>query len=291
MTVTRGPVTLCRDCRHPLPPGCVQCVNPRCRTWNFPTTSEIEDDVVRLSDATVSQVERCGTLCATMDYFFGGGIVRTSTILIGGAPGAGKTTLMLQLSDVFIERFHKRDVIYIANEQSAAEIRDVALRLAIKNMHEICIVKAMGGLKSNLYTLVMSYKPCLVIVDSLTKLVGEDMLLAVHVAEQLKALTVELNCPSLIVNQVTKGLDHAGLQKLQHATDTNCMIYTDPEDGSRVLATDKNRNGPAPRAINMAMTEKGLTVLGVLDDSEQRAAKERATSEEDDDEDDDEVED
>ena len=65
------------------------------------------------------------------------------------------------------------------------------------------------------------------------------------------------------------------------------MIYTDPEDGSRVLATDKNRNGPAPRAINMAMTEKGLTVLGVLDDSEQRAAKERATSEEDDDEDDD----
>jgi|SRR5271166_836831 len=261
-----APTVACRTCNAKLQDGKVYC--RKCKTYNWDFAAKLDDDtdVVRLSDARVSEVERIPTMSPEMDEFFGGGIVRTGCYLIGGKPGAGKTTVMLQLSDLFIDRF-KKDVLYIANEQSADEIRSTAVRLGIRNMHNICIVKAMGGLRRNLWEYFNEFPPCLSIVDSLTKLVGDDMALAVKVAEDLKATAVEKLAPSLIVNQVTKDETHAGLNKLQHSVDFTGLLYREGQDGV-YWVSEKNRFGKAPVMLKLVMTSKGL-MQGEMDDDEE----------------------
>ena len=242
--------TACTDCKKAIiPKGSCRC--PGCGAWSFSDGSEDTDEVVRLSDAKISQVTRLMTLSTEMDRFFGGGLVTTSTCLIGGRPGCGKTTLLLQLADCASKQSGDRDVIYIANEQMPGEIRGKALEIGVKNLHQICIVNTMGGLKGNLFDLCKRYKPCLIILDSLTKLVGRDMDLAVLVAAELKALSVELGAPTFIINQVNKDMDHAGSEKLQHEVDMTCLIEN--EGAVRMMMSDKNRNGPAPLLLKMLM--------------------------------------
>ncbi len=154
---------------------------------------------------------------------FGGGIATTSVTLLGGEPGAGKTTLCLQLADIFASRF-SMEVLYIANEQEASELKETARRLKVVRTGQIRIVKAMGGVQHDIGDLLMKYKPCLTILDSLTKWSGEDLNLAVVIAQRLKDYAVALKCPIIAINQVNKGGDHAGLEKLQHAVDTTAML-------------------------------------------------------------------
>lgn len=260
------PTIECRFCNKKLPPGKVYCKNCKQYNWDFPTDQDDNGkDFVRLSDARVSEVERIPTLSPEMDTFFGGGIVRTGCYLFGGKPGAGKTTVMLQIAECFIKRYD-RDVLYVANEQSAAEIRETALRIGITRLQNIVLVKAMGGLQRNFWDYFEEFQPCLSITDSLTKLVGDDMSLAVKVAEDLKALSVEKLAPSLIINQVTKGEEHAGLNKLQHAVDCTALLYRRKKKDVYWVA-DKNRFGIAPRCLRLEMTPTGL-VPKALDEEE-----------------------
>jgi predicted ATP-dependent serine protease len=286
----------CGSCKKPVPFGKMRCVF--CGAWNFGLGDDGEEsECVRLSDARVSIVPRLRTLHPDMDRFFGGkpedpgvtrlsgaaptqGLVQTSTCLVAGAPGSGKTTMFLQLADCISaqcldKRGEYRDVIYIANEQSADEIRAKALEIGIKRLHQIVIVKTMGGLRGNLWEICERYSPCLMIVDSLSKLVGRDMELAVLVASQMKELSVRLNCPTLLVNQVTKSLDHAGLEKLQHEVDMTCLIQT--LGPKRVMESEKNRNGQAPLGLVLEMKgpedfargQGGLRVLGCEEPGEE----------------------
>jgi DNA repair protein RadA/Sms len=258
----------CRECQAVLLPGKIEC--PKCKARNVPDARSMEDSTVLLSDAKLAEVERVRTdLC---DDVFGGGIARTSVILLGGEPGAGKTTLCLQLADVFATRFSNHEVLYIANEQEASELKTTAKRLDIRHAGRIRIVRAMGGVQHDIGDLLMRYKPCLVVLDSLTKWSGEDLNLAVVIAQRLKDYAVALSCPIIAINQVNKGGDHAGLEKLQHAVDTTAMfdILEDAklEDGStpRRLMTMKNRFGAAPEEQFYKMTEFGLELIELSDE-------------------------
>lgn len=253
----------CFSCGQLIPEGKYRCPNPRCRMWNTAGVSRrFEDDTVLLSDAKLAMVERVKT--GLVDVCFGGegsdvGIVRTSIALLGGDPGAGKTTLSLQLSDFFAGKF-QQETLYIANEQDPTEIKSTGGRLKLKNMHLIRIVKAMGGVQTDIGTYLLHYKPCFIVLDSVTKWSGEDMNLAVTICQRLKDYTVRLNAPTLVVNQVTKGGEHAGLNKMQHAVDATMLfeVWGENPNDPRRLHVRKNRFGPAPVSQYYEMTALGL---------------------------------
>lgn len=223
--------------------------------WN--TAASAEDSTVLLSDAKLSLIER--VITGFVDICFGGGMNRLGVTLLGGDPGAGKTTLCLQLSDIFARLFNK-EVLYIANEQHASELKETGQRLQLKHANAIRIVNAMGGVTQDIGTLILRYSPCLVILDSVTKWSGEDMNEAVVICQRLKDYTVRLNSPTVVINQVTKDGAHAGLNKMQHAVDATMMfeVLGSTPDSPRRLHVEKNRHGPAPVSQFYEMTPLGL---------------------------------
>lgn len=260
----------CIHCNAQLAEGRYRCINPKCRMWNVAsgTSMSMEDCVQPLGGKDAAPVERIVT--GVVDKCFGGGkgIAKTAVILLAGDPGAGKTTLCLQLSNIFAGLFVDKKVLYIANEQHYSELNDTAIRLQLKHMPLIHIVKAMGGVQHDIGQMLLHFKPCLTILDSVTKWSGEDVNEAVTICQRFKDYTVRLNAPTIVINQVTKSGDHAGLNKMQHAVDCTAMfeILGDNPQDPRRLHVRKNRNGPAPISQYFEMVE-----LGVFEIAEEEA--------------------
>jgi len=187
------------------------------------------------------------------DICFGGGIVTTSVTLIGGEPGAGKSTMSLQLSNE-IARITNREIIYVGAEESAEEIKHRAMRLELTHMHLIR-VHPMGS-NADLGAILLNRKPSAVILDSLPGLVS-DPEMAVELCGRFKDYAVELNCPIIVIDHVTKDNEFAGFKALEHKVDTTIAFNVD-DGGLRYLTTIKNRFGPAHVSVMMKMTEKGL---------------------------------
>lgn len=255
----------CKDCNAKLPRGILRC--PQCSTWNVPvgSTATFTENVVRMSDAAISIVERIPT-DGLVDKVFGGGICKTSVNLIAGDPGAGKTTLCLQLCDLVAGLYPGRDTLYIANEQDPSELKDTGVRLGLKHLSNILIVKAMGGVNFDLGEMLLHFKPALIVLDSVTKWSGDDPELAVVICQNLKDYCVRLRSPAIVINQVTKDGDHAGLNKMKHAVDMCAMFELEyiNEKGTesvRKLSNDKNRFGPAPEEQFYHMGPQGLEPL------------------------------
>ncbi|VVB55223.1 KaiC [uncultured archaeon] len=257
----------CIHCGKPLLDGKYRCVNPKCRMWNIASTVSMDDSIVPLGGKDTKPVERVKIGIA--DKCFGGamekgavigkGIAKLAVVLMGGDPGAGKTTLCLQISNEFARTF-KRKVLYIANEQHYTELNDTAMRLDLADKELIYIVKAMGGVQHDIGAMLLQYKPCLTILDSVTKWSGEDVNEAVTICQRLKDYTVRLNSPTIVINQVTKSGDHSGLNKMQHAVDATMLfeiLGENPQDPRR-LHVRKNRHGLAPISEYFEMTELGV---------------------------------
>lgn len=258
----------CKGCGRALPPGILRCPNKKCNTFNAGMGApDFEQHTVLLSDAKLANVERVVT--GLVDHIFGGGIANTSVNLLAGEPGAGKTTLCLQLADIFAALFAPKEVLYIANEQDASELRETALRLKLRNPELIRVVKGMGGMSFDLGELLTRFKPSLILLDSVTKWSGDDPALAVTICQRLKDYSVMLKAPSIVINQVTKGGDHAGLNQMQHAVDMCCLFEILHEDENEVasdktlrhLWSTKNRFGPAPEEQFFGMTPEGLVPM------------------------------
>jgi DNA repair protein RadA/Sms len=263
MNIHIGP-TKCKECGYPLKSGTLKCVNRKCGHWNTGNGSiDLDEHTVLLSDAKLSNVERIFTGIA--DHIFGGGIATTSVNLLAGEPGSGKTTLCLQLCNIIAKHF-QREALYIANEQDASELRDTATRLELDSAGLIRVVKGMGGLTFDLGDMLMRYKPCLIVLDSVTKWSGDDPAAAVTICNRLKDYSVALKAPSIVVNQVTKSGDHAGLNKMLHAVDMCCIFELLHESEDKVasnktlrhLWSTKNRFGPAPEEQYYLMRTTGL---------------------------------
>lgn len=248
---------LCKFCGCKMMKGKSRCNN--CGQWTIGTTSK-DEHVIRLSEAKDVSVERYQT--GPWDDVFGGGIVKTSAVLIGAIPGAGKSTISLQIADAICE-FTKRDILYIAAENHEGEIKSYAERLQIKNTYNIVILPSLGNYEGlhHFDSIIDKYKPAALFLDSVVGLVGQDHDSALGICKVLKGYSVRLNSPVMIVDHVNKQEDFAGLMALQHEVDVLLTLFVDEKTGLRTLACPvKNRFGRTPAEIDLLMTERGLVL-------------------------------
>ena len=248
--------TICRLCFYKIPDNKQKC--PSCNTWQT-TEIEYEDHSILLKDVKSAEGDRIDV--EFLNDVWGGGLVRTSCTLFGGQPGAGKSTILLQVLDIVCKKTN-RESIYIATEEALPEIKLRADRLKINT--NIRLVPAMSGV-ADPGQILMRHKPAAIVVDSLQGLIGPNEQMGVELLTNMKKWSVTLEAPSIIVSHVNKDGDYAGLMTYQHAVDV-LLVLSPNDDGTRTLEVQKNRYGRAFIESEFEMTEMGL--IPILGDDE-----------------------
>ncbi len=203
---------------------------------------------------------RLVTGISELDRVLGGGIVPGSMVLIGGDPGIGKSTLILQLLAALAEQKHK--VLYVTGEESVGQIRMRADRLAVKSEHIYLAtensVQAITGLADKV-------KPAFLAVDSIQTMYSEEVGSAPGSVTQVRestsllmSLAKNTGLPIILIGHVTKDGAIAGPRVLEHMVDT--VLYFEGDRGQvfRVLRTVKNRFGSTNEIGVFEMKESGL---------------------------------
>jgi DNA repair protein RadA/Sms len=235
---------------------------PSCGHWHLGGLRE--EQVVTLADEDTKEPERIKT--GFIDDVLGGGLPRTSAILIGGAPGGGKTTTCLQLCDIIADLKDTNRVAYVGYEQTAGELRATANRLKLKHLDRFLVPKVFGSRSTAVIDTLRNLTPALTIVDSITACVGEDQQAQVSMCKQYKALAVDINSPVILITHMTKDYDFAGPMSLQHWVDILLTVF--PDGGQyRAMKTWKNRYGMT-KEVRYLMTETGLVQAPPEEDDE-----------------------
>lgn len=244
--------TLCTKCGNPMPPDRLTCV--KCGHIQLErTVYKAEEILVPLSKAR--RIDRKRILTGLCDEVFGGGLVDTSVTLIAGEPGAGKSTLSLQLAGSIVQLM-KRPIVYIGAEEAPEDILDRAERLGLPPDVIDQILSFPLGCEADVVSVVRDSGGCAVFLDSLQGLT-KDLIEQVELCKNFKRLSMELRAPTLIMCQVTKDLDAAGLKALQHEVDTD-LRFTTFDHNQRELQPMKNRFGNTDVLLELLMTDKGL---------------------------------
>ncbi|MGB9731486.1 DNA repair protein RadA [Calditerrivibrio nitroreducens] len=261
---------VCNQCGAISPKWVGKC--PECGSWNS-FTEEIIDTketknqstpknipIKKLSSISGIEADRFITGIKEFDQVLGGGIVKGSVILIGGEPGIGKSTIILQISAILTNK--RKKVIYFSGEESYSQIKIRADRLGIGNI-ELDIVSTNSFeniqeiLKSNFYDYA--------IIDSIQTFYSEEISSAAGTVSQIKHITHNLveiaktiGTTIFIIGQVTKEGSIAGPKVLEHLVDTVLYFEGDYNRGIRILRSVKNRFGPTNEVGFFEMSDKGL---------------------------------
>jgi DNA repair protein RadA/Sms len=262
----------CESCGVLLSKWAGQC--PECREWNcvIETVGEsrprgrfsgfsgqLSNEVKNLSAVGQSNVNRMTTGVAELDRVLGGGIVPGSVILLGGDPGIGKSTLLIQLVAALADRFPS---LYITGEESLEQLGMRARRLelsldGIRCLTETSVEQILGHAESE--------KPRLMIVDSIQTVYTDALASAPGSVAQIRESAAALvrwakaqHCCVVLVGHVTKEGALAGPRVLEHMVDA--VLYFESDAGSRfrVIRAVKNRFGAVNELGMFAMTGKGL---------------------------------
>ncbi|MBM5781866.1 MAG: DNA repair protein RadA [Pelagibacterales bacterium] len=196
-----------------------------------------------------------------LDRVLGGGLVQGSVVLIGGNPGIGKSTLLLQTADALAKR--KNQVIYISGEESTDQVRLRAKRLG--TVEESIQLGATTNVSEIINSIKPSEKPTVVIIDSIQTMFLEELSSAPGTVSQVRAAAGELtifakknNITLLIVSHVTKDGQIAGPKVLEHMVDTVLYFEGEKDLHFRILRAMKNRFGAANEIGVFEMNDIGL---------------------------------
>ncbi|RXZ32874.1 DNA repair protein RadA [Oxalobacteraceae bacterium CAVE-383] len=248
---------------------------PACGAWNTLVETIIENGgnrfsnthqglaqtapVLSLADIEAIDVPRFGTGIEEFDRVLGGGLVPGGVVLIGGDPGIGKSTLLLQAL-ANIARLKK--VLYVSGEESGAQIAMRAKRLAVeagelKLQAEIQLEKILGTLTE--------HKPEVVVIDSIQTMYSDALSSAPGSVAQVRECAAQLTRAAkmsgitiIMVGHVTKEGALAGPRVLEHIVDTVLYFEGDTHSSFRLVRAVKNRFGAVNELGVFAMTEKGL---------------------------------
>ncbi|MDX8393522.1 MAG: DNA repair protein RadA [Mariprofundales bacterium] len=212
------------------------------------------------TDVTSERITRRLTGIDELDRVFGGGLVPGSVALIGGEPGIGKSTLLLQAGKALAESGHIS--LYITGEESVAQVRLRGERIDSLNADlHIAAGTDVDAMMASIRTL----KPVLVIMDSIQTVASEQLSSAPGTVSQVRDCAAllatqarELGHVLLLVGHVTKDGSIAGPRVLEHMVDTVIYFEGDKGHAHRLLRTIKNRFGPAGEVGVFEMRDNGL---------------------------------
>jgi DNA repair protein RadA/Sms len=214
-----------------------------------------------LAEAPAERFERMETGLAELDRVTGGGIVPGSALLIGGEPGIGKSTLLLQVAAAFA--LSGRRAIYFTGEEAVSQVRLRAERLDLAQAP--VALASETSLSSILSTLGEGGTPHLVIIDSIQTLWAEEIEAAAGTVSQVRAATQALvrfakarGAALLLVGHVTKDGQIAGPKVIEHMVDTVLYFEGDRGHAFRILRANKNRFGATDEIGVFEMAAGGL---------------------------------
>ncbi|WP_022791417.1 DNA repair protein RadA [Weissella halotolerans] len=217
--------------------------------------------VERLNEVDLAETPRIATQLAEFDRVLGGGIVPGSLVLIGGDPGIGKSTLLLQVSGALSKQ--GRRILYVSGEESAAQIKLRAERLGVDGESEFYLYPEtdMGQIRKA----IDEAQPDLVVIDSIQTMQQPDVQSAVGSVAQIRETTADLlqiaktnNITIFIVGHVTKEGTIAGPKILEHMVDTVLYFEGDNQRSFRLLRAEKNRFGSTNELGVFEMVHEGL---------------------------------
>lgn len=205
---------------------------------------------------------RVQTNIGELDRVLGGGLVQGSVVLIGGDPGIGKSTLLLQTAESLAAG--KNQVIYISGEESVDQIRLRAKRMDVKQ--DSIQLAATTNVAEIINSIKTTNIPTIVIIDSIQTMFLDELASAPGTVSQVRAAAGELtifakknNITLLIVSHVTKDGQIAGPKVLEHMVDTVLYFEGEKDLHFRILRSIKNRFGAANEIGVFEMNEIGLT--------------------------------
>lgn len=257
-------VYVCGECGYETPRWMGKC--PQCGSWNTIVEEErvtmkrtaAPSRAVLLEDVAPKESRRVSTGIGELDRVLGGGLVPGMTVLLGGSPGIGKSTLLLQTAHNLTRQ---GTVLYVSGEESKSQIRLRADRLGIPgDMLLLCETSAEAAVEEG-----RSRKAAFMIVDSIQTMFMENTPSAPGSVTQIRASASELTrfaketgTAIFLVGHVTKEGAIAGPKVLEHIVDTVLYFEGDNQEGLRLLRSQKNRFGSTNELGVFEMTDKGM---------------------------------
>lgn len=261
----------CQSCGHQSAKWLGKC--PACSEWNTfveeliqkddkqgwrSTSQKISAKPKQLLDVTFEEQPRLVTMDGELNRVLGGGIVAGSLILIGGEPGIGKSTLMLQIALQLVSQ----KVLYISGEESEQQIKMRAERIGI--VSDNCFVLNETATQ-NIFKQIELIAPDIVVVDSIQTLHSAHIESTAGSVSQVRECTAELmkfakesNTPVFLIGHITKEGTLAGPKVLEHIVDTVLQFEGDRHLSYRILRTTKNRFGSTSELGIYEMVSTGL---------------------------------
>ena len=266
-------VFFCQNCGHEEAKWLGQC--PACKEWNTFVEERIdsgitkgttvaaravhEAKVVPLTEVTADDDTRSETGIKELDRVLGGGIVPGSLVLVGGDPGIGKSTLLLQVCQRMAQM---KKILYISGEESQAQIKLRANRMGNFTSGLLLLCETNLGI---IRSVIEKERPELVIIDSIQTMYSEDVTSAPGSVSQVREstnvfmqLAKGLCIPIFIVGHVTKEGTVAGPRVLEHMVDTVLYFEGDRHASYRILRAVKNRFGSTNEIGVFEMRQSGL---------------------------------
>jgi len=261
---------VCSECGGASPKWQGQC--PQCNAWNTLAETRVDSapsarfasiaptaEVHSLGEIAATELPRQSTGLAEFDRVLGGGVVPGGVVLIGGDPGIGKSTLLLQALAAMAQRMK---VLYVSGEESAPQVALRARRLGVEGqrvrlMAEIGLEHILSALEAE--------RPQVAVIDSIQTVYSADLQSAPGSVAQVRECAAQLTRAAkrsgvslVLVGHVTKEGALAGPRVLEHMVDTVLYFEGDPHSSFRLVRAVKNRYGAVNELGVFAMTDRGL---------------------------------
>ena len=260
----------CRECGHSQVKWTGSC--SKCQQWNT-FAEEVTEKAPRfqskrreiakpipINAVTMGECRRFSLQLGELDRVFGDGLVEGSLILIGGEPGVGKSTLLLQISQSLAQQ--GQTVLYVCGEESAEQTSLRARRLGVDSPNLYLLSETNFQL---IQVQIEQLKPTIAIIDSIQIVYKSDIPSSPGSVAQVREVATEFmhlakgsGITIFLIGHVTKTGDLAGPRVLEHLVDTVLEFEGDRHHGFRMLRAVKNRFGPTDEIAIFHMKETGL---------------------------------